>query len=535
MDVIMSDVTPPPEYTAKIIRTAFASVASEAAISCLLSPREFQRALALLAVPLDNDFEDVVVAGAQALGELGKSMREQNRNGTRGLFIDQGMQMVLRLVPRMSLGGKSALFQMAYEFIGESATNHIEFIKHLLNGETRVMGIDGYVKLVLCLEQYPVLNSLKKQAVETHFMTISFPILITTLTYSREGLKDSNLFIECLSLLLVLETQFTGHLLDLYAYYCIMGLGSASPSLCAMSVRMAGTIVLYQPPLVANMLPILRKLANTTSFALKKELLILGGSLLRHLPDKKAEVTDVVWAILSRPCAPNLQLIGLANVTPHLVQKSVQLILKLAPKVREKLLSTQTQVVEVGERYNLPSLHRYWDPLAVVDAIAKMISANNQDALTAAQMHVLAAAVNGAGDDAILEKEDHWWSALSTIIQYVFTSLADESLVDNAVLLVEVLLFGASTKLRNQVMEEKDFLLCMMLLFREDTDDEQEGDASPYCQDVVERLLLRRGIDAGGDIADLFARFIMQAEKYVKGPTKALLKLFSRAQEMTDS
>merc|ERR1712048_325805 len=101
-----------------------------------------------------------------------------------------------------------------------------------------------------------------------------------------------------------------------------------------------------------------------------------------------------------------------------------------------------------------------------------MISENNQDALTAAQMHVLAAAVNGAGDDAILEKEDHWWASLSTIIQYVFTSLADESLCDNAVLLVEVLLFGASTKLRNQVMEEKDFLLSMMLLFREDSDDD---------------------------------------------------------------
>jgi len=369
-----------------------------------------------------------------------------------------------------------------YEFIGESATNHIEFIKHLLN-----------------------------------------------------GLKDSNLFIECLSLLLVLETQFTGHLLDLYAYYCIMGLGSASPSLCAISVRMAGTIVLYQPPLVANMLPILRKLANTSSFALKKELLILGGSLLRHLPDKKAEVTDVVWAILSRPCAPNLQLIGLANVTPHLVGKSVQLILQIAPKVREKLLSTQTQVVDVGERYNLPSLHRYWDPLAVVDAIAKMISANNQEALTAAQMHVLAAAVNGAGDDAILEKEDHWWAALGTIIQYVFTSLADESLCDNAILLVEVLLFGTSTKLRNQVMEEKDFLLSMMLLFREDSDDDPDSDASPYCQDAVERLLLRRGLDAGGEVADLFARFILQAEKYCKGPTKALVKLFSRAQDITDS
>ena len=183
------------------------------------------------------------------------------------------------------------------------------------------------------------------------------------------GLNDSNLFIECLSLLLLLETEFTGHLLDLYAYYCVMGLASPSPSLCAMSVRMAGTIVLYQPPLVADMLPILRKLANTRSFLLKKELLILAGSLLRHLSDKKVEITDVVWAILSRPCAPNLQLIGLANVTPHLVEKSVQLILNLAPKVREKLLSTQIKTVEVGESYTLPSLHRYWDPLAVVEAV----------------------------------------------------------------------------------------------------------------------------------------------------------------------
>merc|ERR1712187_543807 len=120
-----------------------------------------------------------------------------------------------------------------------------------------------------------------------------------------------------------------------------MALGSASPSRRANRGRMAGTIVLYQPPLVANMLPILLKLANARSFLLKKELLILAGSLFRHLPDKKTDITNVVWSILSRPCAPNLQLIGLANVTPHLVEKSVQLILNLAPKVREKLLSTQ--------------------------------------------------------------------------------------------------------------------------------------------------------------------------------------------------
>ena len=135
MDVITSDVPPPPDFIAKIVRTAFASVASEAAISCLLSPREFQRALALLVVPLENNAEDVVVAGAQTMGELGKAMRQQNRNGTRGLFINQGMQMVLRLVPQLSLVGKSALFEMAYEFIGTSATTHIEFIKNLLNGE----------------------------------------------------------------------------------------------------------------------------------------------------------------------------------------------------------------------------------------------------------------------------------------------------------------------------------------------------------------------------------------------------------------
>lgn len=482
MDVIMSDVAPPAGYTAKIIRIAFVSVASEAAISCLLSPREFQRALALLVVPLENNSEDVVVAGAQALGELGKSMRDQNRNGTRGLFINQGMQMVLRLVPQMTLAGRSALFQMAYEFIGTSATTHIEFIKNLLN-----------------------------------------------------GLNDSNLFIECLSLLLLLETEFTGHLLDLYAYYCVMGLASPSPSLCAMSVRMAGTIVLYQPPLVADMLPILRKLANTRSFLLKKELLILAGSLLRHLSDKKVDITDVVWAILSRPCAPNLQLIGLANVTPHLVEKSVQLILNLAPKVREKLLSTQIQTVEVGENYTLPSLHRYWDPLAVVEAVAKMVNENNQDALTAPQMHVLAAAVSGAGDDAILEKEDHWGAALGTIHKYVFLGLSDESLCDNAIRFVEVLIFGSSVTLRNQIVEEKDFLVSLMLLYREDGDDDMDNNSSPYCQGSVERLLLGRGLDEGGEVSAMFAKFLMQVEKYCKGPTKSLLKLFTRAQEIEDS
>merc|ERR1712025_375835 len=203
---------------------------------------------------------------------------------------------------------------------------------------------------------------------------------------------------------------------------------------------------------------------GTRSFLLKKELLILAGSLLRHIPDKKTAITDVVWAILSRPCAPNLQLIGLANVTPHLGEKSVQLILNLAPKTREKLLSTETQVVEVGENYTLPSLHRYWDPLAVVDAIAKKISENDQDALTAPQMHVLAAAVSGAGDDAIAEKEVHWITALSTINQYVFTGLADESLCDNAIRFVEVLIFGESAQLRQKIVEQKEFLLGMMLL-----------------------------------------------------------------------
>merc|ERR1712025_555110 len=113
--------------------------------------------------------------------------------------------------------------------------------------------------------------------------------------------------------------------------------------------------------------------------------------------------------------------------------------------------------------------------------------------------------------------EVHWSSVLDTINQYVFTGLADERLCDNAIRFVEALIFGQSKQLRNQIVEQKEFLLAMMLLFREDKDDEPQNNPSAYCQESVERLLLSRGLEYGGEVSNIFARFILEVEEFCKG------------------
>ena len=58
------------------------------------------------------------------------------------------------------------------------------------------------------------------------------------------------MFVHCLTVLVFLEDSFNDDLLDLYLYYCMIGVGMTSPSLRAASVGMLAVLSAHSSDLV---------------------------------------------------------------------------------------------------------------------------------------------------------------------------------------------------------------------------------------------------------------------------------------------
>lgn len=70
----------------------------------------------------------------------------------------------------------------------------------------------------------------------------------------QEQLSDNITFIHCLAHLVKLEKDFSDDLLDLYVYYCVMGISSVSPFLRSASLSMLHVIASHDPHLVMQMI-----------------------------------------------------------------------------------------------------------------------------------------------------------------------------------------------------------------------------------------------------------------------------------------
>ena len=78
----------------------------------------------------------------------------------------------------------------------------------------------------------------------------------------QDELKDQGVFMLSLASLIELETSFDDDLLDLYLYYCVVGLGMASPRLQSAALAMLQSCAVQQPALVVAKLPLVNTLCK---------------------------------------------------------------------------------------------------------------------------------------------------------------------------------------------------------------------------------------------------------------------------------
>ena len=91
----------------------------------------------------------------------------------------------------------------------------------------------------------------------------------------QDELKDQGVFMLSLASLIELETSFDDDLLDLYLYYCVVGLGMASPRLQSAALAMLQSCAVQQPALVVAKLPLVNTLCKRYIHALTQLLLRL--------------------------------------------------------------------------------------------------------------------------------------------------------------------------------------------------------------------------------------------------------------------
>ena len=157
-----------------------------------------------------------VVAATTAFAALGRALTNSARgNGAASsLFSDFVLPPLAALITRAPAKRHAAL-RIAHAFVPLSSEAHVGFIKEL---------------------------------------------------QESMGQKEMPSFVHALTILIFMETAMDDVLLDLYLYYCVMGLSMPSPSLRASSVAMLSVVAQHKIELVLDMLPRLAVMAEEESW-----------------------------------------------------------------------------------------------------------------------------------------------------------------------------------------------------------------------------------------------------------------------------
>ncbi|GBG31301.1 Spermatosis-associated protein 4 [Hondaea fermentalgiana] len=118
----------------------------------------------------------------------------------------------------------------------------------------------------------------------------------------HEGLNDLGPFLQCLTILIFMEQSLSASgpgmaLLDLYAYYALIGLSHATPSLRAASLAMFAVILQHDPSTADRLLPRMAQLVHDDWWEVQCQILIVSSKLL----DSLVLALDDILAAASRP------------------------------------------------------------------------------------------------------------------------------------------------------------------------------------------------------------------------------------------
>jgi len=365
------------------------------------SPREFWLLLSTLLPALAaNHGEGRGAALGGFLCAVGMKAVEKDPRGTWEMFVDFGLTKAATFLKK-SNATRAAILQVVYSFCPNEVAPHIAAIKAL-----------------------------------------------------QDALGDQTTFMHCLSVLVTLESAFNEDMLDLYLYYCVIGLGMPSQQLRAACLSILPIAANQNPELVLAKLDLLEQSGQADWWEVHAQLMVIYATLLDTMESDNAQI-ERVYSLLKKTVAKcsnqDVLKIGLCHLAPCLaVHPSLnQLYAQMLFDVPGVILSGDGMIAGLlndsnhhtlslpsdvpVNHYRLISLPTEWQAIAVASGVVAEYNQRGCQALSLQHVEILHACLRSgvAPDDKLA-----WGSVFGEFKGSLYTALCD---IDVCAVAIEVL------------------------------------------------------------------------------------------------
>jgi len=463
------------------ILSEFSTEAPGVAQACVGNPKQFWKVAALMAdlmasLPAGSaTFE----AATRAFTALGDAVLVSDASTAMGLFCDYGMPKLLPAF-KSSPPKREAILRVLYSFSPADVASHTQCLKRL-----------------------------------------------------QTLLGSMPLFLHAVALCVDMEAEFTSGpngSLDLYIYYCEMGLGQPSPALRAAACSMLPALLPHMDPeSVASFIPTLQRLSTEDRWWGTRAALLKVAAVLMDSADPATVQVGVGFVNLHfHPrAAASVQKVGVmalakhaSNGYPEILPKLLQVLLGLPPAERLLLvgaadLPAAAGSIEPGAAEPAPngpplsSIMADTDALALARALKDEVLASQLENLEVAHMAVLCSCVV-AHLSTSAELDQQWTEVFDALHDLVFVALCDPYAAALAATVIEQ--FAFTSQIKDGILRDPSFVGALRLLFpASDEAAEEMGEGDDVCQALcgaMLRNLAGEGAVFRDAVRDLLSQFV---------------------------
>ncbi len=301
----------------------------------------------------------------------------------------------------------------------------------------------------------------------------------------KDEIDDLGVFIHCLTMCIFMEPELTTQLLDLYVYYCIIGLGMPSPNLRAGCLTMISVIVTVDVNLVVEpngeILAHLKSLVSDTWWEIHAQLLVVSAAVLSELPvgsSLAVPIYEIVEECLTPASSVNIKNLGLSYLAktvsthPRLADCLSRVLMSMNADTQRLILEPQEAPISLpivgssGAKYYLAHLPSEWNGVVIAQALAGEIKAAVLENLEVEHLNVLLACMSPslANVSAFTDdNQENWYSVFSDLQNYIYVALCDPTCTDLSANILRTLIFESNFGL--EILDNKRLIGCLQLLF----------------------------------------------------------------------
>jgi len=309
-----------------------------------------------------------------------------------------------------------------------------------------------------------------------------------TIRWLQESLPDQKEFLLTLSVLITLEPEFSGDLIDLYVYYCVIALGMPSTRLRSAALSMLPVVFEYDYALVLRLLPRLTMLAEEPWWEVSAGLGKICSLLLCIPAGATSEEAPAVLELLLRVLASRNPMVlrhvlpdaaPLVGAQPGVGRAFAAALVEMPPTERAAVLQTTAG----------------WPKLQVAQALLSLAKEQALDHLLGAHADVLLAVICTPLDAG----KEAWAAWLKANKDYLYVGLCDEDLCQQ----MSTALLTLFRFLRELALPTFSTLFSSLRML-------SGPDGHPMCQTSADTLLTglyRMGEPFSGAVAKLVGEF----------------------------